>query len=62
MKTTVSVSTDFPFNSKRGRSSPFQSKTFDCSSADCGDYLKDVSWDGIFKLGASAAAAAKFVS
>ena len=58
----VSVSTDFPSNSKRD--SPFHRITYDYSRADwdslC-DHLRDVSWEDIFKLGASAAAS-EFVS
>ena len=53
----VSVSIDFPLNSKR--STPFYRIAYDNSRADwdglCDD-LKDVSWEDIFKLSASSAA------
>ena len=53
----VSVSIDFPANSQRD--APFHCITYDYSRADwdglC-DHLRDVPWEDIFKLGASAAA------
>ena len=53
----VSVSIDFPSNSKRD--APFNHIVYDCSHVDwdglC-DYLRDVPWTDIFKLDASAAA------
>ena len=53
----VSVSIDFPSNSQRD--APFYRMAYGYSRADwdglC-DHLRDVSWDDIFKLGASAAA------
>ena len=53
----VSVSIDFPINSKQG--APFQYMASDYSLADwdglC-DHLRDLLWDDIFKLSASAAA------
>ena len=53
----VSVSIDFPTNSQQD--GPFHCIAYDCSRADwdglC-DHLRDVAWDDIFKLGASAAA------
>ena len=53
----VSVSTDFPSNSQRD--APFHRIAYDYSRADwdglC-DHLRDVPWEDIFKLGASAAA------
>ena len=53
----VSVSTDFPSNSQRHVS--FHLIACDYSRADCDglrDHLRDVRWEAIFKLGASAAA------
>ena len=53
----VSVSIDFPSNSKRG--APFHRIAYDYSLADWDglhDHLRGVSWEDIFKLGASAAA------
>ena len=53
----VSVSIDFPINSKQD--TPFHHVAYDCSCADWDglrDHLRDVSWDDIFKLSASAAA------
>ena len=53
----VSVSIDFPSNSQRD--APFHRIAYDYSCADwdglC-DHLRDVPWEDIFKLGASAAA------
>ena len=53
----VSVSINFPSNSQQD--APFHHKAYDYSCADwdslC-DHLRDVPWDGIFKLSASAAA------
>ena len=54
---TVSVSIDFPSNSKRNP--PFHRIAYEYSRAVWDghrDHLKDVSWEDIFKLGASAAA------
>ena len=55
----VSVSIDFPINSKQD--TPFHREAYDYSRGDwdglC-DHLRDVPWEDIFKLGASAAAAA----
>ena len=53
----VSVSIDFPTNSQQD--APFHRIAYDYSSADWGgphDHLRDVPWEDIFKLGASAAA------
>ena len=53
----VSVSIDFPTNSQQD--APFHRIAFDYSCADrdgLRDHLRDVPWDDIFKLGASAAA------
>ena len=53
----VSVSIDFPTNSQKY--APFHRIAYDYSPADCDglrDHLRDVSWEDIFKLGASAAA------
>ena len=53
----VSVSIDFPTNSQQD--APFHCIAYDYSRADCDglrDHLRDVPWEGIFKLGASAAA------
>ena len=53
----VSVSIDFPSNSKRD--APFLRITYDYSRADWDglrDHLRDVPWEDIFKLSASAAA------
>ena len=50
------VSIDFPSNSKRN--APFYRIAYDCFRADRDgfrDHLRDVPWDGIFKLSASAA-------
>ena len=52
----VSVSTDFPINSKQDV--PFHRVAYDYSRADWDglrDHLRDVSWEDIFKLSASAA-------
>ena len=53
----VSVSIDFPINSKQD--TPFHCMAYDYSCADwdglC-DHLRDVPWENIFKLSASAAA------
>ena len=53
----VSVSIDFPTNSQQD--TPFHLIAYDYSRADWDslrDHLRDVSWEDIFKLGASAAA------
>ena len=53
----VSVSIDFPSNSQWD--APFDRIAYDYSHADSGglcDHLRDVPWEDIFKLGASAAA------
>ena len=53
----VSVSLDFPTNSQQD--APFHRIAYDYSRADCDglrDHLRDVPWEDIFKLGASAAA------
>ena len=53
----VSVSIDFPTNSKQD--APFHRIAYDYSHADWDglrDHLRDVPWEDIFKLGASAAA------
>ena len=53
----VSLSIDFPTNSQRDV--PFHRKTYGYSRADLDghrDHLRDVPWEDIFKLGASAAA------
>ena len=53
----VSISIDFPTNSKQD--APFHRIAYDYSHADCDglrDHLRDVPWEDIFKLGASAAA------
>ena len=53
----VSVSIDFPSNSQRD--APFDRIAYDYSRADWDalrDHLRDVPWEDIFKLGASAAA------
>ena len=53
----VSVSIDFPSNSQRD--APFHRIAYDYSRADWDglrDHLRDVPWEDIFKLGASAAA------
>ena len=53
----VSVSIDFPINSKQD--TPFHRVAYDCSHADWDglrDYLRDVPWEDISKLSASAAA------
>ena len=52
----VSVSIDFPLNSKRD--APFHRITYDYSRANWDglrDHLRDVTWEDIFKLSASAA-------
>ena len=52
----VSVSIDFPINSKQD--TPFHHVAYDYSPADWDglfDHLRDVPWEDIFKLGASAA-------
>ena len=56
-KVVVSVSIDFPINSQRDV--PFHRIAYDYSRADWDglrDHLRDVPWEDIFKLGASAAA------
>ena len=53
----VSVSIDFPTNSQQD--TPFHGIAYDYSRADwdgLSDHLRDVPWEDIFKLGASAAA------
>ena len=53
----VSVSIDFPINSKQD--TPFHNVAYDYSRADWDglrDHLRDVPWEDIFKLGAGAAA------
>ena len=53
----VSVSIDFPINSKQD--TPFHRVAYDYSRADWDglrDHLRDVPWEDIFKLGASTAA------
>ena len=53
----VSVSIDFPSYSQRD--APFHHITYDYSRADWdgfSDHLRDVPWEDIFKLSASAAA------
>ena len=53
----VSVSIDFPSNSQQD--APFYGIAYDYSCADWGGlchHLRDVPWEHIFKLGASAAA------
>ena len=53
----VSVSIDFPANSQQG--APFHHIAYDYSRADWDglrDHLRDVPWEDIFKLSASAAA------
>ena len=53
----VSVSIDFPTNSQQD--APFHRIPYDYSRADWDglrDHLRDVPWEDIFKLGASAAA------
>ena len=55
----VSVSIDFPINSKQD--TPFHRMAYDYSRADWDglrDHLRDVPWEDIFKLNSSAAAAA----
>ena len=57
----VSVSIDFPINSKQG--TPFHCVAYDYSRTDWDGlrgYLRDVPWEDIFKLSASAAAASEF--
>ena len=57
----VSVSIDFPSNSQRD--ALFHHIAYDYSRADWDglrDHLRDVPWEDIFKLGASAAAASEF--
>ena len=53
----VSVSIDFPINSKQD--SPFHHVAYDYSRADWDslrDHLRDIPWEDIFKLSASAGA------
>ena len=53
----VSVSIDFPINSKQD--TPFHRMAYDYSCADWDglrDHLRDVPWEDIFRLGASTAA------
>ena len=53
----VSVSIDFPINSKQD--APFHPVAYDYSRVDWGglrDHFRHVSWEDIFKLSASAAA------
>ena len=55
----VSVSIDFPINSKQD--TPFHRVAYDYSRADWDglrDHLRDVTWEDIFKLSASAVASA----
>ena len=57
----VSNSIDFAINSKQD--TPFNRVAYDYSRADWDDlrdHLRDVPWEDIFKLGASAAAASEF--
>ena len=57
----VSVSIDFPINSKQDTS--FHCEAYDYSRADWDglrDHLRYVPWEDIFKLSASAAAASEF--
>ena len=57
----VSVSIEFPSNSQRDIS--FHRVAYDYSGADSDglrDHLRDVLWEDIFKLSASAAAAREF--
>ena len=57
----VSVSFEFQSNSKWD--APFHHIAYDNSCADCDslcDHLRDIPWDDIFKLSASAAAASEF--
>ena len=57
----VSVSIDFPINSKQD--APFNRVAYDYSRVDWDslhDHLRDVAWEDIFKLSASAAAAIEF--
>ena len=57
----VSVFIDFPINSKRDV--PFHRIAYNYSRADWDglrDHLRDVPWEDIFKLNASAAAAGEF--
>ena len=57
----VSVSIDFPINSKQD--TLFHCMAYDYSRADCDDlcdHLTDFPWEDIFKLSASAAAASEF--
>ena len=49
----VSVSIDFPINSKLD--TPFHRVAYDYSRADLDGFLRDVPWEDIFKLSASAA-------
>ena len=52
-----SVSIDCPINSKQD--APFHCVAYDYSRTDCDglrDHLRDITWDNIFKLSASAAA------
>ena len=53
----VSVSIDFPSNSHRDALFHHIAYNYSCADSDglC-DYLRDVLWEDIFKLGASAAA------
>ena len=53
----VSVSIDFPSNSQLDASFPHLAYDYSCADWDglC-DHLRDVSWEDVFKLGASAAA------
>ena len=53
----ISVSTDFPSNAQQDH--PFHRIAYDYSCADWNgllDHSRDVPWEDIFKLGASAAA------
>ena len=57
----VSVSIDFPSNSLQD--APFHRIAYNYSHAEWNglrDHLRDVLWEDIFKLGASAAAASEF--
>ena len=52
----VSVSIDFPINSKQDTLFHCVAYDYSCADWDWGDHLRDVPWEDIFKLGASAAA------
>ena len=57
----VSVSIDFPSNSKRDAPFPHTDDNFRAGWGDLHNHLRDVSWKDIFKLGTSAAGT-EFVS